>query len=85
MSAEEDNTFVDNQSSKSYEIFRKISHQNHVATVRIQRVFRGHITRVELWKYGGILMVSRVKKIQRCWRGMLVCSINLLLLCVYIH
>jgi hypothetical protein len=49
------------------------SHQNYWATTKVQRLWRGYKTRLSLWKYGGVLMVSRVLKIQRVFRGFQVC------------
>lgn len=51
---------------------KSISYQNHFAAIKVQKVFRGHVTRLDLWKYGGILMVWKVVKVQKCWRGLLV-------------
>jgi hypothetical protein len=51
---------------------RHVSYQNHLAAVKIQKVYRGHRRRVQLWKYGGKLYVAQVVKIQRCYRGLQV-------------
>lgn len=48
---------------------RIVSHQNHLAAVKIQKVLRGYHKRIELWKYAGILYVAQVVKVQRCYRG----------------
>eukprot|EP01034_Spumella_vulgaris_P024627 gene24627-30995_t len=50
---------------------RQISNQNHLAATQIQALFRAHVVRLRVWKYGGVLMVSRVRKIQRVFRGFL--------------
>mmetsp|Transcript_28803 Transcript_28803/g.48582 ORF Transcript_28803/g.48582 Transcript_28803/m.48582 type:complete len:892 (+) Transcript_28803:25-2700(+) len=48
---------------------RELSTQNHYAARQIQRLYRGHAARQQLWSYDGVLTVNAVSKIQRCWRG----------------
>lgn len=50
----------------------KLSYQNHLAAIQIQKRWKGYRKRIELWSYGGILYVNIVIKVQRCWRGLLV-------------
>lgn len=64
--------FVSMSKTQQVVSLRLMSHQNHLAAIKIQKVHRGHYHRLLLWKYGGILMVSCVAKIQRCWRGLQV-------------
>jgi hypothetical protein len=54
------------------ERYRNIIHtyQHVIAARTIQRLFRGYSDRVQLWNYGGKLMVSRVVKIQKAFRGL---------------
>jgi hypothetical protein len=51
------------------QMLKTLSHENVIAATRIQRFVRGYLTRKRLWKYGGVLMVACVRKIQRVWRG----------------
>jgi len=51
---------------------RKLSAENQLASAKLQRTWRGYSTRKHLWSWGGLLMVSRVVKMQkvvRGWRG----------------
>ena len=59
-----------------YVSLKHISYQNHLAAIKIQRVLRGHYERIKLWEYGGVLFISMVAKIQRCYRGLQVGTVN---------
>jgi hypothetical protein len=48
--------------------FKIISHQNTLAAIKLQSNIRGFIKRVQLWRFGGILMFNNVRKIQLCYR-----------------
>lgn len=47
----------------------QLKHEANFASTTIQRVFRGYITRVYLWRNNGLLTISRAIKIQKLWRG----------------
>lgn len=47
----------------------KLKHEAILASTTIQRIFRGYITRVYLWRNNGLLTIRRAIKIQKVWRG----------------
>lgn len=50
-------------------LLNSIPVQHHFASVVVQKIWRGHLTRKRLWEFGGIIQVAAALKIQRCWRG----------------
>jgi hypothetical protein len=46
-----------------------MNYQNAFASRTIQKYWRGWWARLQLWKWGGVMLKSRALKIQRTWRG----------------
>jgi hypothetical protein len=53
-------------------LVKRISYQNHFASIIIQRGWRGYKTRCKLWEYGGARYEYCVLKVQCAYRIHLV-------------
>ena len=53
----------------SFSDLRKYSHHHSIAARTIQARTRGWLARKILWMVGGVLMVGKLVKIQKAWRG----------------